>query len=166
MRKRKQHVDPLPVGSVVHKISGKPFKSGLKRGTVSGVIDHLQLPGIKAYTFEEDESYVRVSYCEEWKLIALHIDALVQRCGWFTMDTELNNGYGCNHPETEIEFECDGDQRRCNPSSCPVASCFDDWGDPDVVRDAAEYGITPDNHSAQEWMEWDPSNHKGGSHEP
>ena len=91
-------------------------------------------------------------------LIALHIDALIQRCGWFTSATDVNGGYGCNHPE---QRECEGGQGRCHTSSCPVASCFDDFDDPHVVAAAAKYGITPDCCSPQEWMEWDPEDHAG-----
>ena len=47
----------------VTKISGKPFKSGNKINTVNGVIEHPILPGKKAYTFLEDDSYVRVDVC-------------------------------------------------------------------------------------------------------
>jgi len=57
------HVVPLPVGTKVIKLSGKPFKSGEKTATVKGVVDHPQLPGELAYTFDEDDSYVRASYC-------------------------------------------------------------------------------------------------------
>jgi len=51
----------------VSKISGKPFKSTFKVNTVKAVVDHPNLPGKKAYTFEEDDSYVRVDQCEEVK---------------------------------------------------------------------------------------------------
>lgn len=53
----------------VCKTSGKPFKSSFKVNTVKAVIDHPNLPGKKAYTFEEDDSYVRVDQCEEVKEI-------------------------------------------------------------------------------------------------
>lgn len=42
----------------------KPFKSGLKVNTVKGIIEHPNLPGKPAFTFVEDESYVRCSTCE------------------------------------------------------------------------------------------------------
>lgn len=42
----------------------KPFKSGFKVNTVKGVIEHPIL-GCPAYTFEEDDSYVRCDICNE-----------------------------------------------------------------------------------------------------
>lgn len=41
----------------------KPFKSGLQKNTVKGVIDHPIL-NIPAYTFFEDDSYVECRRCE------------------------------------------------------------------------------------------------------
>lgn len=52
------------IGQKVRKTSGHPFKSGSKINTVKGVIDHPQLPGKPAFTFEEDDSYVRTSICK------------------------------------------------------------------------------------------------------
>ncbi len=46
----------------VAKNSGKPFKSGKKVNTVRGIVDHPILH-VLAYSFDEDDSYVRVSYC-------------------------------------------------------------------------------------------------------
>lgn len=50
-------------GQRVRKISGKPFKSGLRVGTVTGICPHPNLPDTDAYTFEEDDSKVRADYC-------------------------------------------------------------------------------------------------------
>jgi hypothetical protein len=44
------------------------------------------------------------------KLIA--IDDLARKCG-YTCDSENNNGYGCNHPESE--------EGECHTFSCPIA---------------------------------------------
>jgi hypothetical protein len=52
------------IGQRVRKPSKNPFKSGLKVNTVKGIIEHPQLPGKPAFTFEEDDSYVRCSACE------------------------------------------------------------------------------------------------------
>ena len=49
----------------VKKISGKPFKSKSKINTVKGIVSHPWLPGELGYTFEEDDSIVRISYCQE-----------------------------------------------------------------------------------------------------
>lgn len=41
----------------------KPFKSGLKTNTISGVIKHPIMEKEFAYTFLEDDSYVEVRRC-------------------------------------------------------------------------------------------------------
>ncbi len=64
MSKRKNK-NPLAVpGQQVRKISGKPFKSGEKIGTVTGIVPHPVLPDTDAYSFAEDDSLVRADYCE------------------------------------------------------------------------------------------------------
>jgi len=57
------------IGWRVEKKSGKPFKSGLKMNTVKGIIDHLILQGEKAYTFEEDDSYVSCCQCRSVAMV-------------------------------------------------------------------------------------------------
>lgn len=49
------------IGLQVHK-DKKPFKSGLKFNTVSGVVDHPVLH-IPAFTFIEDDSVVECRRC-------------------------------------------------------------------------------------------------------
>lgn len=46
------------------KYKQKPFKSGFKVNTISGVIKHPNLEGQMAYIFEEDKSYVECRRCE------------------------------------------------------------------------------------------------------
>jgi hypothetical protein len=60
----KQYKDDvyLVVGTKVVKYSGKPFKSGLKVGTISGLTKNLHT-GKVAYTFEEDGSVVDAYQC-------------------------------------------------------------------------------------------------------
>lgn len=48
----------------VQKKSGKLFKSGNKVNTVKGIIQHPILKDEKAYTFNEDDSFVSVFMCE------------------------------------------------------------------------------------------------------
>jgi hypothetical protein len=43
--------------------SGKPFKSGNKVNTVTGVIKHPKID-VLAFTFAEDDSYVACHICE------------------------------------------------------------------------------------------------------
>ena len=33
------------------------------------------------------------------KPIVVHLDTLTNYCGYFTSETDVNNGYGCNHPD-------------------------------------------------------------------
>lgn len=50
------------IGKKVVKLSGKPFKSGLKTNTVKAVVDHSILK-IPAYSFIEDNSVVECRQC-------------------------------------------------------------------------------------------------------
>ena len=56
-------------------------------------------------------------------MIKVDIDMLCCSCGYFTADTEINNGYGCTHPKQEKDkgnlVGC------CYASSCPLGY-FDD----------------------------------------
>ncbi len=66
MKKNSRHESTMKLaypGQWVRKISRKPFKSKLHVHTVKNIIDHPHLPGVKAYTFDEDESIVRCSQC-------------------------------------------------------------------------------------------------------
>lgn len=59
-----------PIGTKVYKKSGKPFLSGIKVNTISGVVNHPYkikdgVP-VKAYTFVEDESIVECSICYKY----------------------------------------------------------------------------------------------------
>jgi len=51
----------------VCKKSCKPFKSGNKINTVSGIINHPQRQGKLAFVFYEDESHVSAEICLEVK---------------------------------------------------------------------------------------------------
>ena len=52
-------------GYRVQKISGKPFKSGNKIGTIKKLVVNEQCPKKSlAYTFEEDDSCVNIKMCE------------------------------------------------------------------------------------------------------
>ena len=40
----------------------------------------------------------------------IHIDNLCSRCGFFTSDTSVNGGYGCNHKDCDDgEYIYNGD---------------------------------------------------------
>jgi hypothetical protein len=54
------------VGKLVHKqYSGKPFKSGSKINTVSGIYGDHPVTGRLCFTFVEDDSYVECHRCSE-----------------------------------------------------------------------------------------------------
>lgn len=53
----------------------------------------------------------------------IHLDGLVQECGWFVWDARTNNGYGCAHPKQE-ERDLETGEGRCFDFSCPVACCL------------------------------------------
>lgn len=50
------------VGKTVSKKSRKPFKSGEKINTITGIVDHPALH-VPCFTFVEDESYVECKRC-------------------------------------------------------------------------------------------------------
>ncbi len=54
------------IGCSVKKVSGKPFKSGLKTNTIKGFMRHPQI-NRKAFTFFEDDSYVACYMCFVFK---------------------------------------------------------------------------------------------------
>lgn len=58
---------PLAIGTKVVKQSGKPFKSGMKIGTIKGLTTN-EHTGKIAYTFVEDESVVDAFQCK------IHVD--------------------------------------------------------------------------------------------
>lgn len=51
-----------PIGTVIVKISGRPFKSSFKQATVKGYIIHPKTKR-QCYTFEEDDTYVECLRC-------------------------------------------------------------------------------------------------------
>ena len=90
-----------------------------------------------------------------------HIDALIERCGYFTSDTTVNNGYGCRHPkqeDVEDEYVEPGEPApkeprcgRCFTFTCPIAAAMD----PNEPADAEEFrrhGLNPDDHTQTNWM--------------
>lgn len=55
----------------------------------------------------------------------IHLDTLVRKCGYFNTDTNVNNCYGCDHPEqdeTELDEDTGKEQGRCHSFTCPIAS--------------------------------------------
>lgn len=98
----------------------------------------------------------------EPRLAVWHLDNLVERCGFFTTNTSVNNGYGCLHPEQEdIEpeeldpEEMDGVERktcgRCYDVTCPIANSMNPR-DPDDAEEFRACGMNPADYSAGSWM--------------
>lgn len=52
------------IGKKVVKRSKRPFKSTFQTNTVKDVVEHEKLPGVPAFTFEEDDSIVAFYICE------------------------------------------------------------------------------------------------------
>jgi hypothetical protein len=54
----------------------------------------------------------------------LHLNDLASFCGYFESETGINNGYGCTHPENEIQEEYEDGKKmgKCYSFSCPIAS--------------------------------------------
>lgn len=48
---------------------------------------------------------------------AIYFDSYVKDCPYFNGDVDVNNGYGCDHPEQEEE---DYGQGKCYCWSCPL----------------------------------------------
>lgn len=89
----------------------------------------------------------------------IHIDEMVEICGFFTTETTVNNGYGCKHPnqeETDVDFRTDKKHGKCYCWSCPLANeadlqdmkkldqeLYDDWKDEeyDPTEMGGEYMI-------------------------
>lgn len=52
----------------------------------------------------------------------IHIDELADECGYSNSETEVNNGYGCDHPDQEEYEIIDGNKcGKCYSFSCPIA---------------------------------------------
>ena len=61
--KENSFFDKVYIGSLVKKISGKPFKSCSKENTVKSIINHPILKDELAFTFMEDDSIVEIRKC-------------------------------------------------------------------------------------------------------
>lgn len=60
----------------------------------------------------------------------LGMDEVANMCGYFNGETDLHNGYGCDHPDQE---EVEDGQGKCLHCTCPFAYELD----PDHPEDAA-----------------------------
>ncbi len=65
MRRTKPELFYGMIGLEVVKISGKPFKSGSKINSVTGIVTNEEDPEKReGFTFEEDDSIVNCEMCE------------------------------------------------------------------------------------------------------
>lgn len=72
----------------------------------------------------------------------VHLDWLVEHCGFFTSDTETFGGYGCKHPDQESR-DADTGEGQCD--HCPLAwKLCPDQEERDVAI-MKEQGYEPDN---------------------
>lgn len=82
-------------------------------------------------------------------------DEFAYACPYFNNDTNVNNGYGCDHPkQEEIELDDDGKEKgKCYCFSCPLGIMPDekDWNNPDVDFDGLQLGDFV--NSDGEWSE-------------
>lgn len=54
----------------------------------------------------------------EVRTFIVEINRLARHCGCFNGETDVNNGYGCNHPECD---EVEDGQGKCLAFSCPLS---------------------------------------------
>jgi hypothetical protein len=95
----------------------------------------------------------------------IHIDNLVEECGYSTSRTTVNNGYGCRHPEQEDveEEDLDGLREmgvqgpspfkcgRCFTFTCPLGAELNPSQEEDAET-MRECGEDPDSMSDGVWM--------------
>lgn len=74
-----------------------------------------------------------------------HISYLSRCCGHFDGGADVNNGYGCTHPDQEVvDDDSDGkEQGCCFAFSCPLGYEImnDPDGDPEETKEAQELGV-------------------------
>jgi hypothetical protein len=95
-----------------------------------------------------------------------HIDNVTQECGWFTSNTDVNNHYGCLHPEQEDVEEEDEEHNhrrgihgpppfhcgRCFTFTCPLGAELNPSEEPEDAEEFRKHGDDPAQFSDGEWM--------------
>ncbi len=92
----------------------------------------------------------------------IHLDELVDICGYFTSNTSVNNGYGCKHKDQEEIDTCSYINKphgKCYSWSCPLANeadlqdmknhnmdLYNDWKDEkyDPSEMGGQYMLVPE----------------------
>jgi hypothetical protein len=94
----------------------------------------------------------------------IHIDNLVQECGFFTNRTTVNSGYGCRHPEQrDVEKEhmeslkamgIDGPPTcgRCFTFTCPLGAELNPSQEEEDAQSFRDAGMDPGDMSDGMWM--------------
>lgn len=85
--------------------------------------------------------------------VRIDIDELADRCGYFTSETCVNSGYGCNHPEQEMTKEFEDEDGRMHAQGCCYSfSCPLGWSDDELEKcvcmdksEAVNIGLTERN---------------------
>lgn len=75
---------------------------------------------------------------------AVIFDQFARVCDYFEPNTDVNNGYGCSHPNQEETEEIDGKEQGmcfcfCCPLGIPAEQCDKDKNDPDAVPDEIDW---------------------------
>ena len=79
----------------------------------------------------------------------ISLDELIERCGYFRDGVEVNNGYGCSHPE---QREAEDGQGKCYGFSCPLGSELNPESEP-LDRPAFGAGDEWKSMSDGYWMD-------------
>jgi hypothetical protein len=67
--------------------------------------------------------------------VRIDIDELANRCGYFTSETCVNSGYGCNHPDQEMTRELKDEDGRMHVQGCCYSfSCPLGWSDDELEK--------------------------------
>ena len=87
------------------------------------------------------------------------LDDFTRVCGHFVSDTNVNNGYGCDHPENESKSDRDASMDgepgvfKCYQFTCPIASAIY-RDDPRDVRMMRGYGFKDEEWDDDgQWMQ-------------
>jgi len=79
----------------------------------------------------------------------IHIDDLIEKCGYFTNNTDINGGYGCTHVDCEekefIDEKKDKELGKCSVMNCPL-------GRESEKQDFIDIGEDPELMSLDEWI--------------
>lgn len=90
------------------------------------------------------------------------IEELIEVCGHFEWDTNINNGYGCRHRSNEDKITDDKGRKlaNCYSFTCPIACeiCTYEFTSPEDLKldkeDLAKAGLDPEDECYKEEGRW------------